>query len=929
LLYGRDAESSVIDRLLEGARESRGGVLVIRGEAGVGKSALLEEARQRASDLRVLGCTGIQSESALPFAALHQLLRPVLRHLKKVPTPQADALQGALGLAAGRGDDRFLVSLAALSLLAEAAEQRPLLCLVDDAHWLDDASADALVFMARRLEAEGIVVLFAAREGEARRFEASGLAELRLGGLDAEAAGALLDGRGAVALSPETRARLVEATGGHPLALIELPSTLNEAQLAAGEPLLTPIPVSARVERAFLGRVRELPEATQTLLLVAAADDTGEVSTVLRAAAQLDVRPEALDAAEAAGLAALCGTRLELHHPLVRSAVYQGAALSKRRAAHRALATVLDGEAEADRRAWHRAAASVGPDPFVVEELEQAARRARRRSAFAAASLAFERAAALTADEQLRATQLTAAAENAWLAGRPSRALALLERGRALASDTVQRADIDGWRGLIELNSGVPANAYQLLVRAAAEVAPVDGRRALKLLNTASFAASLSGDPAANVAIAELARGLAVDETPFVQTMTQLLVGLGALSERDFTAAAAGLRRAFELGAELEDEVLVEEPSAWLFAGRAPLFLGDDRSVFSLHQRLAAQARASGALGTLVQALPRLANAEVWAGRWASASASAHEGMALAKEIGQLNLIAHSLAVLALIAAHRGDEQNCRSLAAEGRELANARGLALSVESADWAIALLELGLGRPEEAYRAAREISGTLIGFWSGFDRIESAIHAGERDVAHEWLDPFEQWAGSSGAAWARAGALHCRALLSQDEQEAERSFLAALDIHAVANRPFQRARTELAWGAFLRRTRRRVEAREHLRAALDGFETLGSTQWTERARIELRASGQTARRRVPGTRDQLTAQELQIAHFVAQGLSNRAVGAQLFLSPRTIAAHLRSIFRKLGISSRTELARFHLDSVDVPAGEPADTAVRPTRA
>jgi DNA-binding CsgD family transcriptional regulator len=929
LLYDREAERSIIGELLDGARESRGGVLVIRGEAGVGKSALLDDARERASGMQVLSCAGIESESALPFAALHQLLRPVLHNLEQVPAPQASALQGALGVAAGRGDDRFLVFLAVLSLLAEAAERRPLLCLVDDAHWLDDATADALVFVARRIEAEAIVVLFAAREGGSRPFETSELRELRLGGLDAEAAGALLDSRAPVALSPETRAQLVQATGGHPLALIELPSTLSEAQLSGDELVLTPIRVSIRVEQAFLGRVRELPEPTQTLLLVAAADDTGEASTVLRAAAQLNVGPEALDAAEAAGLASMRGTMIELHHPLVRSAVYQGARLSQRQAAHRALATALDGEAEADRRAWHRAAASVEPDASVVDELEQAAERARRRSAFAAASLASERAASLTKDEQLRAPRLTAAAENAWLAGRPSRALTLLERGRAHALDTTQRADIDGWRGLIELNSGVPANAYQLLVRAAAEAAPVDGTRALKLLNTASFAASLSGDRTANVTIAELAKGLAVDETPLVQTMTLLLVGLGALSERDFTTAASSLGRALELGEELEDDVLVEEPSAWLFAGRASLYLGDDQSVYSLHQRLAARARASGALGTLVQALPRLANAEVWAGRWAAASANAREGLELASEIKQHNLVAHLLAVLALIAAHRGDEEDCRSLAAEGRELATARGLAISVESADWAIALLELGLGRPEEAFRAAREISGTLSGFWSGFDRIESAIHAGERDTAREWLDPFEQWAGSSGAAWARAAALHCRALLSEDEHEAERSFLAALDVHAVAKRPFQRARTELACGAFLRRARRRVEAREHLRAAFDGFETLRSTPWAERARIELRASGQTARRRIPSTQDQLTAQELQIAHFVAQGLSNRDVGAQLFLSPRTIAAHLRSVFRKLGISSRTELARVYLEAIDPTAGDSMGAGGPPTPA
>src|SRR5512132_323735 len=328
LLYGRDAERSIIGGLLEGARESQSGVLVIRGEAGVGKSALLKDARERGSDMRVLACAGVEAESALPFAALHQLLRPVLRHLEKVPQPQADALRGALGLAAGRGDDRFLVSLAALSLLAEAAERRPLLCLVDDAHWLDDASADALVFVARRLHADRVAMLFAAREGEARRFDAPGLPELYLGGLDPESAGALIDRQAPVSLSPEVRSRLVDGTGGNPLALLELPLALSEAQLAGTEPLLDPLPIGARIEQSFLSRLRELSEATQALLLVAAAEDTGELAIVLRAAAELGAGPGALDAAERADLAHVRGTRLEFRHPLVRSAIYQGAPLS-------------------------------------------------------------------------------------------------------------------------------------------------------------------------------------------------------------------------------------------------------------------------------------------------------------------------------------------------------------------------------------------------------------------------------------------------------------------------------------------------------------------------------------------------------------------------------------------------------------------------
>jgi ATP/maltotriose-dependent transcriptional regulator MalT len=930
LLYGRDPERSIIGGLLEGARESRSGVLVIRGEAGVGKSALLEDARERASDMRVLACTGVEAESALPFAASHQLLRPVLRYLEKVPRPQADALRGALGLAAGRGVDRFLVSLAVLSLLAEAAEQRPLLCLVDDAHWLDDASADALVFVARRLEAEGIVLLFAAREGEVREFDAPELAELRLAGLDADAAAALLDRHPGIALLPETRARLFEATGGHPLALLELPSTLSEGQLAGGEPLFAPLPVSARLERAFLARVRALPEETQTLLLVAATDDTGELSTVLRAAALLDVGAEALDAAEAAQLVTLSDGLLELRHPLVRSAIYQGATLSKRQAAHRALASVLEGDVEADRRAWHRAAASVGPDPAVVEELEKAAVRARRRSGFVAASLAYERAAALTPDESERVRLLTAAAENAWFGGRLERTRMLLERARPLASEPLQRADIDRYLGLVELTGGVPAEACRLLVRSAAAVASVDGERALQLLNLASVAAFYADDVAASVAIAELAREVAVEDTPFARALVELLVGLGARYAGDLPRAAASLRSARSLEAELESDALDAPRVALLFGGRAAMYLGDDEAARRSVQLAAAQMRAEGALGLLTPILPRLVHAEMWAGRWPAASASAREGLRLAREIGQFDLVAYQLVLLALIAAHRGQEDECRSLAAQAHELAAARRFTLVASLANWALALLELELGRTQEAFLRAREISTTpAVLSMAGLDWIEAAVRAGEVATAHERLAYYEPWAERAGAAWARAVALHGRALLADEDEESERLFQAALDMHAQAARPFDRARTELAFGEFLRRARRAREAREHLRAALDGFEALGAELWAERARVELRASGQTARRRVADTRDQLTEQELQIAHFVAQGLSNREVAAQLFLSPRTIAAHLRNIFRKLGISSRTELARLHLESVGADADNAADAAVRPTRA
>jgi ATP/maltotriose-dependent transcriptional regulator MalT len=506
----------------------------------------------------------------------------------------------------------------------------------------------------------------------------------------------------------------------------------------------------------------------------------------------------------------------------------------------------------------------------------------------------------------------------------------LLERARPLASEPLQRADIDRYLGLVELTGGVPTEACRLLVRSATAVASVDGERALELLNLASVAAFYADDVAAAVTIAELARDVDVEDTPFARALVELLVGLGAHYAGDLPRASASLRSALSFEAELDVDALDARRVALLFGGRAAFYLGDDEAARRSAQLAAAQMRAEGALGLLTPILPRLVHAEMWAGRWPAASANAWEGLRLAREIGQFDLVAYQLVLLALIAAHRGEEDECRSLAAEAHELASARGLAVVASIANWALALLELELGRTEEAFLRAREISTTpVVLFMAGLDQIEAAVRAGEAASARDWLAYYEPWAESAGAAWARAVALHGRALLADEEEESERLFEAALDLHAQAARPFDRARTELAFGEFLRRARRPREAREHLRAALDGFEALGAELWAARARVELRASGQTARRRVADTRGQLTEQELQIAHFVAQGLSNRDVAAQLFLSPRTIAAHLRNIFRKLGISSRTELARLHLESVAAATVEGADAAVRPTRA
>jgi DNA-binding CsgD family transcriptional regulator len=910
MLLGRDDERSCIDGLLDRARQANSGVLVIRGDPGVGKSSLLELARDRASGMLILACEGVQSESHLPYAGLHQLLRPILDHLDRLPAPQARALAGALGLGPGAADEWFLVSAAVLTLLAEAAERTPLLCLVDDAQWLDDASAESLVFAARRLRAERIAMLFATREGEVRAFDAPGLVELPLGGLDAGAAGALLDHHSRVPLAAEARERLIAETGGNPLALLALSRSLSEAQLTGAEPLLQPIPVSARVEQVYLARVRRLPEDSQMLLLVAAAEETGELATVLGAAAHLGIGLDALDAAEESALVCVSSTRVEFRHPLARSAVYHGAALSKRHAAHGAIASALAGESNADRRVWHLAAACVRPDPAVVAELEAAAERARLRSGFVASSLAFERAAAIAADDRHRVQLLCSAVESAWFAGRLDHARSLLARARPLASGAVERAELSRWRGVIDTTAGVPADARDVLVAGADEISAIDHERALYMLAVACLAAGYSGDGEGVMAIAERAPQVASETGPVYRFLHAFVRGAACYFAGAFDRAVPSLRATMQLAEEADAAAPRMFLGLLIFAGTAALFLGEDEAADRFNRRLLTQMRDAGAVALLTQAVPREALTEVATGRWASASASLNEGIELGLQTGQHQLIAHMRSELALIAGLRGDEDACRSLAADSLELAAPRALVHVEHAAQWALLNLELGRGDADAALLHARNMTRRPVTLWAALDRIEAAVRAGDTTSAGLWLADLDAWARSTGLAWQRAATLHCRALLAEDQSETDRLFQAALDAHADSPRVFHRARSEFAYGEHLRRGRRRIEAREHLRNALGAFETLRAAQWAERARQELRASGQTARRRDPSSRDELSPQEIQIAQFVAQGLSNREVAAHLFLSPRTIDFHLRNIFRKLAITSRMQLARIDLD-------------------
>jgi DNA-binding CsgD family transcriptional regulator len=766
-------------------------------------------------------------------------------------------------------------------------------------------------------------MLFAARDGAARSFEATNLPELHLDGLDAAAAGVLLDDNAASPLSSEARQRLIDGTRGNPLALIELPGVLSESQLAGREPLVDPLPVGQRVERAFLERVRVLPGQTQTLLLVAAVDDVGEPAAIVGAAKLLGADPGALDAAELVRLVTVTPDRLDFRHPLVRSAIYQSAPLSQRRAAHRALAEVLDREEDADRRAWHRAAASLGPDPEVVGELERVGARARLRSCFPAASLAFERAAALSADEADQARLLSAAADNAWLAGRLERALVLYERARPLAPGSESRIDIDRGRGLIELNLGRPADAYAILARTASEAAAVDAERALYALGMATLAAAYAGDGADTASAAELAGSIAADgdETTVSRFLAAFIAGVGAYFAQDFARSARMLRAAMEVAGEAEADGAERFSELGILVSTASFFNGDDRTARRFAHRAVARARDEGAVTLLTHARARHAISEIWDGEWASAAAAVAESVDLARGIGQHQVVAHLLGDLAMIAGHQGDEERCRSLVAESRALASERGLAHVTNLTCCALLALELGRGDAEAALAAAREMTFAPITLWFGLDRIEAAVRAGDDEIAREWFRVFERWTDEIDAPWARASIEHCQALLAAENEAADGHYLAALS--ADPDGPaFCRARTELAYGEFLRRARRRVDAREHLQAAHERFDRLGAQGWAERARSELRASGQSARPRDPDRRDDLTARELQVAQFVARGLTNSEVAAQLFLSPRTVDFHLRNIFRKLDIASRAQLAHVDL-GVDAERRETGDFA------
>ncbi|WP_138732059.1 helix-turn-helix transcriptional regulator [Modestobacter excelsi] len=896
----RDRERATITALLDAARSGTGGALVVRGVAGAGKSTLLADAVAAASGMRVLRTSGVESESPLAFAALQRLLWPLRARLDGLPGPQRAALGAALGEATGEGE-RFLAFLGTLSLLADAADEAPLLLVVDDAHWLDDASSAALLFVARRLQDERVALLFAARDGDARSFDAPDLPAVALGGVTGADADALLAGHDGGGIDPGVRDQLVTGTGGNPLALVELARVLTGEQLAGRAPLPAPLPLTGGVERGFLDRHRRLDELGQRFLLVAAADDTARLTVVRDAAERLGAGADALDDAERSGLLGVDGDVVSLYHPLVRSAVYRAATSAQRRAAHHALAEVLAGDP--DRRAWHLAAAADRPDDDVVAALDAVAERAAARGGHEAAAAAWSRAAELTTGGDARGRRLHRAASSAWLGAHPSQAVALATAAAAAVTDPLVRAQLLTLQAQIAWNTRSLDEGYDVVLQAVQVAAGVDEAMAQLLAMLAASLAAFGAHSARDVDPAALVAPPAADASARVRAAAALRLGFLAAARHDWAAMAECFRAGFALTDTdpLDDHVL--QPNLAI----AAVFLGDDERALRLHEHQLTAARAAGALNMVEHALTRGAQVQLVVGAWSQAAAAAEEALPLTAATGHPGLSALPHALLAAVAALRGEDPDAHLAEVTAIRAAHPLGVSdvLVVGLLHWARALG--AAAQPTTALHHLEQISEAGLRRAAAVDRIETAVRAGRPDLARTWVDELADYAAGTGTPAATAVVEHGRALLADD---AEVHFERALAAHAHSQRLPDRARTELAYGEHLRRARRRVDARAHLRAALALFEQLGAGSWAERAAQELRASGETARRRDVSTAADLTAQERQVAGLVRQGLSNRDVAARLFVSPRTVDFHLRNVFSKLGVTSRAELTALALE-------------------
>jgi DNA-binding CsgD family transcriptional regulator len=875
---------------------------------------LLDWAAETAGDMRVARAAGVESEMDLGFAGLHQLLVPLLDGLDRLPAPQRAALQSAFGLTTGPSPDRFLVGLATLTLLTEVATSRPVLCLVDNAQWLDQASAEVLGFVARRLLADRVGMLFAVQDGEERAVVLQGLPELMVGGLEERAAHELLAMVACGPVDPRVSERIVAETAGNPLGLVEFGAELTAGERSCAVPLTGQLRIGGRLEELYLSRVRALPADARTLLLVLAADQLGDAAKVWQAAGRLGVGPEALELPAVERL--VTGTpSLRFRHPLMRSIVYHGAPSVARWRVHEALAAVSDPVRDPDRRAWHLAQATSGADEDVARELERSAGRARARGGWAGSAVFLERSAELTADRGRKAGRLVAAAEARLMTGETSAARALLDCATPDLLDPVVRARARRLEGEILFAAGESAAATSVLLEAARMVTPYDAQLARDTL-LESFAAQLSNWQAAGGAeVVQAIRSAPGIAQSHASTADLLLDGFGAVAERRFAAAARLLRQAVD--AVTGGEPLPgDAPQRFLALRLAATELHDDSAWRELAGQWVARARNQGALAATVIGLGFQASSRLVEGRFAAAEAAIAEARTLAEAMGNRAYVAGLAEVEVEVLAWRGDQAGTRLLASGLLGVKADQGRERGKHRVHKAVAALELGLGNYPAALRHALAAAADqpVLSYPSGPDvLIEAAIRCGDRAAASAALDAVAPWWQACGTPWSLGLLARGQALLADDMHAEDGHRLSIEHLRQCQVTP-QLARSHLLYGEWLRHRRRRRGAREQLRAACELFGALGMGTFAQRARAELRAVGEHAAVPRTGTPDTLTPQEAQIARLVAGGATNQEIAAQLFISASTVDYHLRKVFRKLGVTRRAQLPNA-LSARDVP--------------
>lgn len=906
MLIGRKAERATLHALVDGAVRGHGGTLLVTGEPGIGKTILVDDTVERfGGRMTTLRATGREADAELPFLVLAELLEPAAAEVDDLPGPQARTLRRALALEeGGRVVDGLAVGVATLGVLASLATKRPVLVVVDDIQWVDEPSRAAIGFVARRLSRFHVALLCAGRATELAELDVD-VPRLEVGGLGARYASELLARSARVPLHPSVRRQLLEVSGGNPLGLVELPRALSDAQLRGDELLGEPIPVNGGIERTFGARIERLPKRTRRALLLAAAAGSEGGQSLAAALTRDGLAGEDLEAAERDGLVVVTGEAVTFRHPLVRSIAYQSGTAEARRAAHGLLADV---EEDADRRAWHRAVAAVAPDEAAAAELDAAAGRALARGAPGSAARAFDSAAGLS-EGDLRGSRLARAARAAHRAGDVSGAARYASAARQLTSDPITLADLLLVESDIRMREGDLEGAHRELKAHAERLLENDRRRAATMLLLAAKLRIYRFE--ARAAVEEVERALAV-----LPRGDRDVVHLVALSMSRTVAGRDGAREAALAAADAATKV--PHGHAHTLGIAWPLvWLEEYDLARRVTDRSTALQRESGFLLYLPQSLLPQAELDFRTGHWEAAVSAATEAMGLFEETHQPSEAAQAAAVLARMHAARGNAEECRALAQRALASDVEFGLRSSAAYALAALGFLALGSRRPAEAIApletAERIVRQGDVGEpWlvlSAPDLVEALVHAGHGTRAREVLDTFEERSAGHGRVSAAAAAARCAALLADDGWSD--LFDEALALHDRVPTPFERARTELCYGERLRRARRRADARARLRSALEVFDSLGAVPWAERARAELRASGETSRRRTTPV-DALTQQELAVAKLVVEGATNREAAATLFVSIKTVEFHLANAYRKLGVRSRTELVRGFADSL-----------------